>query len=122
MSEGRLDEAVQMVKGVRDRYNGKARNPFNEIECGNNYARSMAAFGFLPILAGFRFDLTKGMIGFAPVEKEKTFRTVWSVDGAWGTVEADREHVRIEVLEGSLRANRFELPDLREISAVKRFS
>ncbi len=119
MSEGRLDEAVQMVKGVRDRYNGKARNPFNEIECGNNYARSMAAFGFLPILAGFRFDLTKGMIGFAPVEKEKTFRTVWSVDGAWGTVEADREHVRIEVLEGSLRANRFELPDLREISAVK---
>ena len=44
---------------------------------------------------------------------------MWSVDGAWGTVEADGEHVRIEVLEGSLRANRFELPDLREISAVK---
>jgi len=119
MSEGRVGEAVRMVKAVRDRYNGFARNPYNEIECGNNYARSMAAFGFLPILSGFRFDLTKGMIGFNPVEKEKTFRTVWSVDGAWGTVEIDGTHARIEVLEGALRANRFELPGLEKITAVK---
>ena len=40
------EEAVRVIRGVRDRYDGKKRNPYNEMECGNNYARSMAAFSF----------------------------------------------------------------------------
>ena len=40
-------EGVKVAKAVRDRHDGKARNPFNEPECGSYYARSMAAWALL---------------------------------------------------------------------------
>ena len=49
--EGFVDDALKVVRGVRDRYAGNNRNPWNEIECGHNYARSMASFALLPISA-----------------------------------------------------------------------
>ena len=39
--------AAKLVKYVRDRYDGRRRNPWNEMECGSNYARSMAAWNCL---------------------------------------------------------------------------
>ena len=44
MSYGMLEEGVKVTAGVRDRYDGAKRNPWNEIECGSNYARSMASW------------------------------------------------------------------------------
>ena len=67
IAEGMTDEGMAIVTAVRDRYRGYNRNPFNEIECGSNYARSMASFALLPLFSGFSFDMTKGRLGFAPV-------------------------------------------------------
>lgn len=146
MSDGRIEEGVRIVKGIRDRYNGSARNPWNEMECGNNYARSMASFALIPILAGFRFDLPRGTIGFCPagaaseaegaaderfdtfsfrtgsqsrpLRPDDRFRFFWSVDGAWGTVDIDYDRTVIEVKEGVLRAHRIELPYLPLLGEV----
>lgn len=41
ISRGFLKKGLRVVKAVRDRYRGYNRNPWNEIECGSNYARSM---------------------------------------------------------------------------------
>ena len=49
LANGYIDEGCAMVKAVRDRYDGERRNPWNEIECGSNYARSMASFALMPI-------------------------------------------------------------------------
>lgn len=40
ISSGFYDNGIKVVKGIRDRYDGKKRNPYNEIECGSNYAQS----------------------------------------------------------------------------------
>ncbi len=119
MAEGAVEKGTAVAKAVRDRYDGRKRNPFNEIECGNNYARSMASFAMLMILSGFQFDLPHGRVGFDPVQRDGTFRCIWSVDGAWGDVSIDDAGARIHVLEGELRANRFALPFLKSVSAVK---
>ncbi|WP_194891762.1 GH116 family glycosyl-hydrolase [Catenulispora pinisilvae] len=37
--------AEHAVADVRARYSGRRRNPFNEVECGDHYVRSMASFG-----------------------------------------------------------------------------
>ena len=35
---GFQEQGLEMVRAVRDRYDGLRRNPWNEIECGSNYA------------------------------------------------------------------------------------
>ena len=41
---GERAEAERVVRDIRDRYDGYKRNPFNEPECGNHYARTLAAW------------------------------------------------------------------------------
>lgn len=43
--DGDLAASEAVATDVRARYDGERRNPFNEIECGNHYVRSMASFG-----------------------------------------------------------------------------
>ena len=40
-------EALNIISDVRNRYDGYKRNPFNEEECGNHYARAMASWSAL---------------------------------------------------------------------------
>lgn len=45
--EGDRAAAERIVTDVRDRYDGRRRNPFNEVECGHHYVRSMASWGLV---------------------------------------------------------------------------
>ena len=89
----------------------------SEIECGSNYARSMASFALLPIMSGMRFDMTRGMFGFSPVVKSDSFRCVWSVGSAWGNVQIGGRTV-IEIISGELKLKRLELPYLTRIERL----
>ena len=44
IEEGFVEEGLTIVKAVRFRYDGHRRNPWNEYECGNYYARAMASY------------------------------------------------------------------------------
>lgn len=99
---GLKKQALEMVRAVRAKYDGKKRNPYNEIECGNNYARSMAVYAFIPLISGFSFDMPKGMIGFEPIDELPEFRCIWSVDSAWGTVKITENALELTILGGEL--------------------
>ena len=107
---GMIDEATQIVKAVRDRYNGSNRNPWNEIECGSNYARSMASFAFIPIFSGFKCDMGKGEITYNPVMRGKSFRSFWTAGGAWGIFKVDSTHIELQLLYGGLALKILNLP------------
>src|SRR5690606_12753796 len=72
--EGLLDEALAIVKGVDQRYDASKRNPWNEIECGDHYARAMASWGILLALSGFDYDGPAGHMAFAPRITPDEFR------------------------------------------------
>ena len=59
MFKGETEKGLDIVREVRDRYNGKKRNPFNEYECGHWYARAMSSYGMLQGLTGVRYDAVK---------------------------------------------------------------
>ncbi len=85
IANGLVEEGEKVVKAIRDRHDGEKRNPWNEFECGSNYARSMASFALMPIYSGFSFDMREGYIGFSPVKGENG-SFLWSVGESWGTV------------------------------------
>ncbi|MCS6831580.1 MAG: non-lysosomal glucosylceramidase, partial [bacterium] len=104
--EGFLEEALAIVKGVRDRYNGERRNPWNEIECGNHYARAMASYALLLALAGFFYSAPKGLLRFAPRVYPDDFACFFSVDSGWGMVKqafgAGYKRAEVQVHRGRL--------------------
>ncbi|MBQ7393798.1 MAG: hypothetical protein IJV89_05570 [Lentisphaeria bacterium] len=103
IAEGMLEEGRRIIRALRDRYDGFKRNPWNEIECGSNYARSMASFGLLMAFSGFRYDRGKGMLGFAfkyPQEEQNTF---WSLGDVWGNYRQGTETGFLTVEKGSMK-------------------
>ncbi|MBE3584381.1 MAG: hypothetical protein IMX01_09755 [Limnochordaceae bacterium] len=108
--EGLVKEALAIVKAVRDRHDGVRRNPWNEVECGHHYARSMASWGLVVALAGFTFDMARGEMGFAPVQPtaDGEFQCFWSTGKGWGVYRQRRDTTtgqivpEVQVLYGDL--------------------
>jgi non-lysosomal glucosylceramidase len=107
---GYVDEGTRIVEAVRDRYDGEKRNPWNEFECGSNYARSMASYALLNAFSGFEFDMRRKMIGFRPRVQRARFRCLWSLDAAWGTITLCARSAMLEVLGGEIALQSVRLP------------
>ena len=106
LAEGLDEEGMTLLRALHARCDGENRNPFGEIECGNNYARAMASWAVIPILSGYEFDLARGHIGFRPrVEGDMT--AFWSCADAWGTLKAEGNGMTLRVIEGELALSSF---------------
>lgn len=86
---GMEQEGIEIVKNVQARFDGNRRNPFNEMECGFHYARSMAVWGVLAALSGMELNAS-GQTTFAPKTKEDTFSSFYCDGRRWGVVNAKR--------------------------------
>ncbi|MBR7098685.1 MAG: hypothetical protein IKC59_04650 [Clostridia bacterium] len=116
IAEGFVSEGETVVKAVRDRYDGEKRNPWDEIECGSNYARSMASYALMPIYSGFTADMTQKHIGFAPITREG--RYLFSVCESWGTVEFNDGICRIRVLGNPLTLQSIAVPNCTHVKKI----
>ncbi len=116
ITEGFTTEGERLVSGIRDRYDGEKRNPWNEIECGNNYARSMASYALMSIYSGFSFDMTEKHIGFNP--KSTDGKYVFSVKDSWGTVEFDENKYKLTILGNPLELDSVSFPKCEFVSEV----
>lgn len=109
--EGLTRDGLRCIAAIRDRYDGRKRNPFNEAECGHHYSRAMASWAALLALTGFHYSAVAGTIAFAPARQPVTW--FWSNGSAWGTCrqvpKRGRIHIELRVLHGRLRARRLVL-------------
>jgi uncharacterized protein (DUF608 family) len=108
--EGRTKEGLKIIKAVQDRHDGIKRNPWNEVECGNHYARSMASWAVLLAMSGFHCDLGKSEMSFAPrlEPSQDTFTTFWSTSKGWGIYNQKKDiqghwQARVDVLAGNMK-------------------
>jgi hypothetical protein len=112
--EGLLEEGLSVVKGVRDRYDGVRRNPWNEVECGHHYARAMSSWGVLLALAGLSYSGPEMRMGFAPKMNADDFRTVWTAGSGWGTYSQKADPAKglvagLEAAAGGIDLKEFDL-------------
>ena len=91
MYEGYIEEGLRLVEAVRGRYDGFARNPWDEIECGHHYVRSLASWSLLLALSGYEYDLTKHQRAFQPRINQEDFRCFFSNATQWGIYSQKRD-------------------------------
>jgi len=108
------DDLVQyglaITRAVHDRYSAKlGRNPYNEIECSDHYARAGASHAVFLALCGFRFDQSKGLLAFDPVIQKDHFRAPFTTSQAWGTYEQKDGKATITVTHGTLALKQLDL-------------
>jgi uncharacterized protein (DUF608 family) len=105
--EGMVREALTILRGVHDRYDGRKHNPWNEVECGDHYARALASWGCLLALAGYHYDGPAGRLGFAPRWQADDFQAFFSAAEGWGSLGQRRQERaqedRIAVKHGQVR-------------------
>lgn len=83
--EGLVQEGLAITRMLHDRYHASKRNPWNEIECGDHYARSMASYGIYLAACGFDYHGPRGMIAFAPRVSPEKFQAAFTAAEGWGT-------------------------------------
>jgi non-lysosomal glucosylceramidase len=105
--EGMLTEALAICGGIHERYHPSKHNPFNEIECGDHYARALASWGVLLGLSGFEHHGPKAHLGFAPRLTPEDFRCAYTAAEGWGSyVQARTDSSQasaVHVLKGRVR-------------------
>ncbi|HTL56407.1 MAG TPA: GH116 family glycosyl-hydrolase [Candidatus Limnocylindrales bacterium] len=115
--EGMLTEGLAVTRAVHDRYHASRRNPWNEVECGDHYARSMASYGVFLAACGFAYHGPKRHLGFQPrvfdPESPNHFRCAFATAEGWGSYEeksdAGRKNAQVTVKYGKLRLRTLEL-------------
>ncbi|CAA9572960.1 MAG: GH116 [uncultured Thermomicrobiales bacterium] len=113
LQEGEPELALQVLAAVRDRYDGRKQNPWNDIECGDHYVRAMSSWGLLEAASGYAYDAGTNTIGFAPAISPGNFRAPFVARDGWGrfsqTEDDDRLEARLRISAGTLAVARVRL-------------
>ncbi|RYX85096.1 hypothetical protein EON83_07565 [bacterium] len=97
---GEWEAGREVARNIRARYDGRARNPFDEAECGRHYGRALASWNLLLAWTGFEWDAHKRVMRIRGSVEPVTW--FWSIGTAWGTISQNEGEVEVDVLGGSL--------------------
>jgi hypothetical protein len=116
--EGFVEQGLSVIRGIRARYDGKRRNPWDEAECGHHYARAMASWGAVLGLSGYRYSAVTQELSFAPKINQQAFQTFWSTGKAWGSFRQNQmgnlQEAELSVKHGETTLKTFSLGYLLE--------
>jgi uncharacterized protein (DUF608 family) len=88
--EGMLQEGLAIERALDDRYHASRRNPWNEVECGDHYARSMASHGVFLAACGYEYHGPKGHLSFVPRLGAEDFKAAFTAAEGWGSIQQRR--------------------------------
>lgn len=111
--EGLVEKGLAITRMIHDRYHASQRNPWNEVECSNHYARAMASYGVFLAACGYKYHGPRGLIGFAPKLNAEKFRAAFIAAEGWGTFAQSRsgtgQAYTLDVAWGSLQLTTIEI-------------
>lgn len=123
MAEGMIDEALVMTRMIHDRYHAAKRNPFNEIECSDHYARAMASYGTFISACGYEYHGPKGYMKFAPKLTPENFKAPFTAAEGWGSFiqqkKGKNHKAEIQVKYGKLQLKTVVLETTFAVSSVR---
>ena len=103
LREGLQEEGLAVLDALWRRYDGRRRNLYNEIECGDHYARALAGWSVLDALGGVSWDATTGTLRLRAGESGVT---PLILDRGWGLVRRTDDRVDLECRYGEFVVRR----------------
>ena len=123
MAEGMIEESLVLTRMIHDRYHAARRNPFNEIECSDHYARAMASYGTFITACGFGYHGPKAYMRFAPKLTAGHFQAAFVAAEGWGSyrqeAKEDQLELEIKVHYGRLALKTFSTECDRKVTTAK---
>ena len=114
--ERQIENALIILKGLRERYDGRKKSPYNEIECGDYYIRAMSSWSVLLAAQGYHYDGPAGVLAFDPRLSPDDHRSLFVTAAGYGTFEQRRSQSgqanRLDLREGhcAIRTLKLALP------------
>lgn len=110
IAEGMNIEGLAVCRAIDDRYHPSKRNPFNEVECGDHYARALSSWGVYLNILGLRYHGPRGELKLNPCLSPEDFSAAFTTAEGWGLLRqtrpaADRQINSISLRFGTLRLN-----------------
>jgi len=119
--ESMIREALEILKAIRERYDGRTGSPWDEVECGEHYARPMSSWSLLLAAMGYKFDAYHSVIKFSPRINEENFKALFTTATGWGSyrriVHNDVQREMIYTLSGEITVKTILLK--RSIKTIK---
>jgi non-lysosomal glucosylceramidase len=102
-------------RAIHDRYSASKRNPYNEIECSDHYARANASYSLFLAACGFSYNGPAGVLGFDPKLAPENFKAPFTAAAGWGSFEqktlpGESWTARVKLAHGSITLNEIQLP------------
>jgi len=123
--EDMIEEGMSIVKAVHERYSPEKHNPWNEIECGDHYARAMASWGVLKAIQDFSYNGPDKWLSFKPKVQKNNFESFFTTAEAWGNIEQKRtvkqQINKIKVKYGNLSLTKMQLEVTKQPKTVSVF-
>ncbi|MBJ6369854.1 GH116 family glycosyl-hydrolase [Snuella sedimenti] len=122
--EGKLMEGLAITKAIHDRYHASKRNPYNEVECSDHYARAMASYGVYLAVCGFKYHGPKKQIAFAPKLTPEDFKAAFIVSSGWGsysqTQADDKQTMTVHMASGNMQLKQLSvvIPKNKKVGSV----
>lgn len=107
MLMGCVNEGLEIVRVLRQRYDGSCRNPYNEYECGHWYARAMASYALIQGITGIRYDAVNKTLHIEPRIKGD-FKSFISTSTGYGLAGVENGKPFVKVYAGSIETKKIE--------------
>lgn len=107
ISIGRIEQGLEIVRVCRQRYDGRVRNPFSEVEAVHWYGRALSSYALLQAFSGARYDAVDKVLHLKPSIKGD-FRSFLSTATGYGTVGVRDGRPFVEVVSGTIPYKKIE--------------
>jgi hypothetical protein len=99
--EGLVEEGTAILEAVWSRHDGRRRNPFNEVECGDHYVRAMAGWSVFEAALGLGWNQLDGTLR---VKGDGRYPVLTGT--GWGEIEVGDAGVRLTCHRGEVPVRR----------------
>lgn len=98
IDHGKKDNALKILKAIRDRYDGKYRNPWNEVECGDHYVRAMSSWRVYEAAIGYHWNALENRINFLPRFNNNPMQGFFITNSSWGLIKKEYRNNELSIL------------------------